>query len=90
MADLAAGRPDDPLFRPVRLEAVRCLASLPPSKATLAALETVARGTDPEARAVAADVLSRHDPARAARVTKAFLAMKKFDLAALEAAAKGE
>ena len=71
VADLAAGRPDDPLFRPVRLEAVRCLASSPPSKATLTALESVARGTDPEAREIAADVLARHDPARAAKLVEA-------------------
>jgi predicted 3-demethylubiquinone-9 3-methyltransferase (glyoxalase superfamily) len=34
--------------------------------------------------------LSPSDPARAARVTRAFLAMEKFDLAAIEAAARGD
>jgi ParB family chromosome partitioning protein len=66
VADLATSRPDDPVFKPVRLEAVRCLASAPPSAAVLKAMETIARGTDPDAREVAADVLARHDPARAA------------------------
>ncbi len=66
VAELATSRPDDPLFKPVRLEAVRCLASGPPSDAVLKAMEAVARGTDPDAREVAADVLARYDPARAA------------------------
>lgn len=70
VADLAASRPDDPLFKPVRLEAVRCLASGPPSKGVLTAIESVARGTDPDAREVAADVLARHDPARAAKLAE--------------------
>jgi ParB family chromosome partitioning protein len=65
VADLAVARPDDALFRPVRLEAVRCLAAAP-SDVTPTAMELVARGTDPEARALAADVLARHDPGRAA------------------------
>jgi ParB family chromosome partitioning protein len=70
VADLAASRPDDPLFKPVRLEAVRCLASASPSTVTLNALESVARGIDPDAREVAADVLARHDPARAAKLAE--------------------
>ncbi|MEI6222510.1 MAG: VOC family protein [bacterium] len=35
-------------------------------------------------------IMSGNDPERAARVTKAFLAMKKFDIAALERAAEGK
>ncbi|OWK47383.1 HEAT repeat domain-containing protein [Fimbriiglobus ruber] len=63
---LATERPDDPLFKPLRLEAVRCLASGTPKAMALSALETVARGTDPDARTIAADVLARHDAPRAA------------------------
>lgn len=68
VADLAGARPDDALFRPVRLEAVRCLAAVPPSDVVLTAMESVCRGTDPDARTLAADVLARHDPARAAKL----------------------
>jgi len=65
-AELAASRPDDPLFRPVRHDAVRALAAAAPTEAVLAAMDTLARGTDPVVRESAAAVLSRHDPARAA------------------------
>ncbi len=68
VADLAGARPDDALFRPVRLEAVRCLAAVPPYDVVLTAMEAVCRGTDPDARTLAADVLARHDPARAAKL----------------------
>ncbi|MBN9521225.1 hypothetical protein J0H58_22345 [bacterium] len=66
VAELALSRTDDPLFRPVRHDLVRSLAASEPSEAVLAAMDALARGTDPVVREVAAAVLSRHDPARAA------------------------
>ncbi len=66
VAELAVSRPDDPLFRPVRHDAVRALAAASPTEAVLAAMDTLARGNDPVVRESAAAVLSRHDPARAA------------------------
>jgi ParB family chromosome partitioning protein len=70
VAELAASRADDPLFRPVRLDAVRCLATTEPAEPVLAAMETLARGTDPLVREIAADVLGRHAPARAAALVE--------------------
>ncbi len=71
VAGVATSRADDVFFRPVRLEAVRGLASGEPSKAGLAALEAVARGTDPAARTLAADALGRLAPDRAAKLLEA-------------------
>lgn len=73
VADLAVSRPDDGFAKPVRLAAVRCLASVPPTDVTLTALELVARGTDADARELAAAVLARHDPKRAAAVLDALV-----------------
>jgi ParB family chromosome partitioning protein len=66
VAELAASRAGDPLFRPIRLDAARCLATTEPTDAVLTAMETLARGTDPVVREIAADVLARRAPARAA------------------------
>ncbi|QDU21891.1 HEAT repeat domain-containing protein [Urbifossiella limnaea] len=66
VAELAVSRPDDPLFRPVRHDAVRALAAAAANEAVLAAMDALARGNDPVVRESAAAVLTRHDPARAA------------------------
>ena len=73
MAGLATFRPDDPLARPVRREAVRCLATVDPSADVIAAMEVVARGTDAEAREIAAGVLAQHAPDRAAAALEALV-----------------
>ena len=66
LAELATFRPDDPLARPVCRAVVRVLATVTPTPEVLAAMETVARGTDAEAREIAAGVLAQHAPDRAA------------------------
>lgn len=71
VAELATSRAADPLFRPVRLDAVRALAASEPSEAVLAAMDALARGTDPVVREIAAAVLSRYAPARAAALLDA-------------------
>lgn len=65
-AEIATARPDDPLARPIRLEAARCLVMNPPSPKTLDVLESLAVGTDADVRVLAADLLARTDPKRAA------------------------
>ena len=66
-ADLATARPDDPLAKPVRLDALRTLASVSPlAKRALAALETLAGDADADVRTLAAAVLAAADPGRAA------------------------
>jgi len=66
LAEVAKARPDDPLAKPVRLEAARCLVMGKPSKETLDILESLAVGTDADVRVLAADLLARSDPERAA------------------------
>jgi ParB family chromosome partitioning protein len=56
----ATARPDDRLYRPIRLEAVTALATGQMSEPVLAVLETAALGNDPEIRALAADAISHH------------------------------
>lgn len=66
LAEVAKARPDDPLAKPVRLEAARCLVMGKPSKETLDVLESLAVGLDADVRVLAADLLARTDPKRAA------------------------
>ena len=66
LAEIAKARPDDPLARPIRLEAARCLVMGKPSSKTLDVLESLAVGMDADVRVLAADLLARSDPKRAA------------------------
>jgi ParB family chromosome partitioning protein len=69
----ATARPDDPQYRPIRLEAVTALATGKLSDAAVKVLEAVAAGNDPEARALAADALGREKPERAAKLAEGLL-----------------
>jgi ParB family chromosome partitioning protein len=69
---LAAARPDDSEYRPIRLEAVSALAAAEKTPEVLAALEAAALTGDPEVRSLAADAVGRddleHAPELAARL----------------------
>jgi ParB family chromosome partitioning protein len=67
-ANVAKSRPDDPLARGIRLEAVRCLAIGKIAPAVLDTLETLAVGPDADVRVLASEILARHDPKRAAKL----------------------
>jgi ParB family chromosome partitioning protein len=69
----AAAWPDDPYYRPLRLEAVTALASGRLTEPVLAALELAALGSDPEIRTVAAEAIGRHDSQRASRLAERLL-----------------
>ncbi len=69
---LAAAGADDPLYRPIRLEAVTALADSKDA-ATLDVLEQAALGNDPEIRTVAADALGRNSPERAKKIAEKLL-----------------
>ncbi|MDB5307711.1 MAG: putative lyase [Gemmataceae bacterium] len=73
LADVARSRPDDPQARSIRLEAARCLVAGKPSKETLDLLEGLAVGPDADVRVLAADLLARSDPKRAAGLTDKLL-----------------
>ena len=62
LVELAAAKADDPLYRPVRMEAVQALAAAEPTPATTAALEAAATGGDPEVRALAAEAVGKRAP----------------------------
>jgi ParB family chromosome partitioning protein len=66
-------RPSDPLYRPIRRDAVRALDKSGLSTQAQSALEVVATGDDADARPLATDILARHAPARAARLAEAIL-----------------
>jgi ParB family chromosome partitioning protein len=66
LAGIARARPDDPLAKSIRLEAARCLVMGKASKETLDLLEGLAVGADADVRVLAADLLARTDPKRAA------------------------
>lgn len=68
LAAVAQSRPDDPRAKPIRLEAARCLVTGTPSAATLGVLHTLAVGADADVRVLAADLLARSDPKRAAKL----------------------
>jgi ParB family chromosome partitioning protein len=67
---VATANPDDPAYRPVRLEAFTTLTGGKLSDAVLDALEKAATGGDPEARTLAVEAIARHDPARAAALAE--------------------
>ncbi|MBL8798710.1 MAG: HEAT repeat domain-containing protein [Planctomycetia bacterium] len=70
----AAARPDDPLYRPLRLAALTALAEGKVSNETVVVLETAALGNDPEIRALAVDALARGQAQRAATLSEKLLA----------------
>jgi ParB family chromosome partitioning protein len=67
IAGVAKSRPDDPLARGIRLEAVRCLALGKVTPAVLDTLDALAVGPDADVRVLAAEMLARFDPKRAAK-----------------------
>jgi ParB family chromosome partitioning protein len=73
LAGVAKSRPDDPLARGIRLEAVRCLALGKVSPAVLDTLESLAVGPDADVRVLAAELLARFDPKRAAKLCEKML-----------------
>jgi ParB family chromosome partitioning protein len=68
LANVAKSRPDDPLARGIRLEAVRCFALGKVTPTVLDALETLAVGPDADVRVLAAELLARFDAKRAAKL----------------------
>lgn len=70
IANVAKSRPDDPLARSIRLEAVRCLALGKTPSAVLDTLESLAVGLDADVRVLATELLARFDPKRAAKLAQ--------------------
>src|SRR5206468_4825564 len=70
----ATSHVDDSLFRSIRREAVTALDKPKPGDAAQAALEAAATGEDSEIRTLAADILARRAPTRAARLAAQLLA----------------
>lgn|GEM_PF-1062589 len=68
LAGVAKARPDDPLARGIRLEAVRCLALGKLTPAVLDTLDALARGPDADVRVLATELLARFDAKRAAKL----------------------
>jgi ParB family chromosome partitioning protein len=68
-AEIARARPDDPRAKPIRLEAARCLVMGKVTPQTAGILEALAVGNDADVRVLAADLLARSDPKRAAGLT---------------------
>ncbi len=73
LANVAKSRPDDPLARGIRLEAVRCLALGKVTPAVLDTLESLAVGPDADVRVLAAELLARFDAKRAAKFAEKML-----------------
>ena len=71
---IAFDRPDDLRFRPIRREAVAALAEGELAPAVASALEMIARGDDPEARALAAQALGAKTPERASALAGPLMA----------------
>jgi ParB family chromosome partitioning protein len=71
--EAAETRPDDPLYRLLRLEAVAALANFKMTGNVADVLLRAAQGNDPAVRTLAADELGRGDPARAAQLAEKLL-----------------
>ncbi|WP_435011632.1 HEAT repeat domain-containing protein [Tundrisphaera lichenicola] len=71
--EIVAARPDDPKYRPIRLEAVLALASGPPTSDALDTLESAALAGSPEIRAAAAQAVARIAPDRAGSLAERLL-----------------
>ncbi|HYT93212.1 MAG TPA: hypothetical protein VEL76_31125, partial [Gemmataceae bacterium] len=70
---VAQARPDDRMYRPIRIEAVAALASAKLTDAVEKLLETVAVGNDPEIRTLATDALAKQRPKVAAKLAEPLL-----------------
>ncbi len=73
LMEAAEARPDDPLYRPLRLEAVVALSGFKMTGNVADVLARAAQGNDPAVRTLAADVLGRGDPARAVQLAEKLL-----------------
>ncbi len=73
IASVAKSRPEDPLARGIRLEAVRCLALGKVTPAVLDTLETLAVGPDADVRVLSSEMLARFDSKRAAKLSDKML-----------------
>lgn len=69
-ASLIEARPDDPLYRPVRLAALHALTAGPVPDSAVPLLERLAVGSDASARVTAAEALARTNAAKAAGVAE--------------------
>jgi ParB family chromosome partitioning protein len=73
LLEAVAARPDDVPYRPLRLEALSGLASVPMTAEVASALEMAAQASDPAVRTMAAEALGRGEPARAAKLAEKLL-----------------
>jgi ParB family chromosome partitioning protein len=73
LAAVAKSRPDDPLARSIRLEAVRCLALGKVTSGVLETLESLATGPDADVRILSVELLARFDAKRASKLAEAAL-----------------
>lgn len=69
-AGLIEARPDDPLYRPIRLAALHALTAGPVPDAAVPLLEKLAVGSDAAVRVTAAEALARASAAKAAGVAE--------------------
>ena len=67
---LIEARPDDPLYRPLRLAALYALTAGPVPAAAVSLLESLAAGPDAAVRVAAAEALARSQPKKAAGVAE--------------------
>ncbi|WP_406694960.1 HEAT repeat domain-containing protein [Singulisphaera sp. Ch08] len=74
LLEMAAARPGDRIYRPLRLAAVTALTSWKPTPEIAVALERAATGDDPELRALAASAAGRDGGELATRLADQFLA----------------
>lgn len=75
--EVATARANDPLAKGVRLDALRTIAGVDkPSAATLGTLEKLASDIDADVRTLAAGLLARFDPKRAAGLLPGYLTDK--------------
>jgi ParB family chromosome partitioning protein len=70
---VATVRPDDPLYRPLRLAAVKALAAGPVTGEVTTVLEKAALDNDAEIRTAAADALGQQNPQRASAMAERLL-----------------
>jgi ParB family chromosome partitioning protein len=74
LVEAAMARLNDPLYRPIRREAVSALAAAKLTPPVAVALEKIVLADDPECRATAADALGRQGAARVAQLAEPLLA----------------
>ncbi len=77
LADIASARPDDPLAKSVRLDALRTLAAVDkPAAKSVQTLEKLATDADADVRTLAAALLAKFDQKRAAGLVHGYLTDK--------------